>query len=440
MTPRLLISAFFTFVSLVVSVIGTVEAQGVYSAGPNVIVNNSGSFDPYSAQTSAGGGNLFSGGNMFSFPSIGGFVPNMEQRIADRLWIRGEYLYWEASGMDTPPLVTTSPDGTPQNRAGILGESGTAVLFGGGELNDGGHSGFRGKAGFWITPQGSFAIEGEYFGLFDDGDGFSAAGDGSPILARPFFDTTNDRETAQLVSYPGVVNGALNISSDTDLQSAMINVRAALMPTFAGCNNGGGLDRVDWIIGYRNLQLDDRLSFSESLSSQVVGVPGTIELSEQFSTENRFNGLQLGVIHQATFDRAWLESTMRVAVGTNTQRVNISGTTSITENGVTERYPGGLLTQTSNIGSYRDKEFTMIPELGLTLGVRITSWFHATVGYSLLYFPNVVRAGDQIDRNVNPNLIPEPNNPVTGSLRPQFSFVETDYWAQGINFGGQLQF
>ena len=82
----------------------------------------------------------------------------------------------------------------------------------------------------------------------------------------------------------------------------------------------------------------------------------------------------------------------------------------------------------------------MIPELGLTLGVRITSWFHATVGYSLLYFPNVVRAGDQIDRSVNPNLIPEPNNPVTGSLRPQFSFVETDYWAQGISFGGQFQF
>ncbi|WP_345683887.1 BBP7 family outer membrane beta-barrel protein [Novipirellula caenicola] len=418
---------------------GTVAAQGVISSGPNVIVNNSGSFDPYSAQASAGAGSSFSGGNLLSFPSVGGFVPNMQQRIADRLWIRGEYLYWEASGMDTPPLATTSPDGTPQASAGILGESGTTVLFGNGELNDGGHSGFRGRAGFWITPQGSFAIEGEYFGLFGDGDSYAAAGDGTPILARPFFDTTTNREAAQLVSYGNVVSGALRIDSDTDLQSAMVNVRAALMPTYMGYNSGEP-DRVDWIIGYRNLQLEDRLSFSESLSSQVVGEPDTTVRSEQFHTENRFNGLQLGMIHQATFDRAWLESTMRVAVGTNSQRVNISGSTTLTDNGVAESYPGGLLTQTSNIGSYREDEFTMIPELGVTLGVRVTSWLHATVGYSLLYFPNVVRAGDQIDPTVNSNLIPEPSTPVTGSRRPQYRFVETDYWAQGIHFGGQLQF
>ncbi|MFG0262805.1 MAG: BBP7 family outer membrane beta-barrel protein, partial [Novipirellula sp. JB048] len=94
----------------------------------------------------------------------------------------------------------------------------------------------------------------------------------------------------------------------------------------------------------------------------------------------------------------------------------------------------------SNIGSYRKKEFTMIPELGVTLGFRVTSWFHGTLGYSLLYFPNVVRAADQIDVHVNPNLIPEPSSPVAGSLRPRFGWVESDYWAHGLSFGGQVQF
>ncbi len=426
MFPRLLI---ITFVSLFIAMTSQAWAQGVYSAGPNVIVNNSAGFDPYASQGVQGGVDLFGSG----------YAP-MGQGISDRLWIRGEYLYWTTDGMDTPPLVTTSPSGTAQTQAGVLGEPGTGVLFGGGELNDGGQSGFRAQAGFWVTSQGTFAIEGEYFALLGNDDQFSAAGNGSPLLSRPFFDTTNDRESAQLISYPGIVHGGLNITSDTDLQSAMVNVRAALIPTFGDCQHYGEPDRVDWIVGYRNLRLKDHLSFSETLESQRSGSPGTIAASEQFRTENRFDGLQLGIIHKVAMNRASLESTLRVAVGNNSQRVNISGDTAITKLGVTQTFPGGLLTQTSNLGSYREEDFTMIPELGVTLGVRVTSWFHATLGYSLLYFPNVVRAADQIDSNVNPNLIPEPSNPVTGSLQPRFRLVETDYWAHGLSFGGQLQF
>ena len=46
------------------------------------------------------------------------------------LWLRGEYLAWFADGMDLPPLVTTSPAGTPAGDAGVLGESGTESLYG----------------------------------------------------------------------------------------------------------------------------------------------------------------------------------------------------------------------------------------------------------------------------------------------------------------------
>lgn len=361
--------------------------------------------------------------------------------ISDRLWIRAEYLYWWTEGMQVPALVTSSPAGTPQTRAGVLGQPGTSTLFGGGEINDDATSGVRLRSGFWLTPQGTVAIEGEYFQLLGaQDDGYQASGNGSPILARPFFDISRGFETAQLISFPNTVSGSLGITSDTDLTSFLINGRASLCPTGV-CNANGETDRVDWIVGYRYLKLEDSLSFSENLTSNLTNAPGTIAINESFRTSNQFNGLQLGIVHQANFRRAWLESLLRVAVGTNTQSVDIRGQTAITENGVTENYTGGLLAQRTNIGSFERDEFTMIPEVGFTLGVRLTDWLDATVGYTMLYFPNVVRAGDQIDTDVNSNLLPPEGPPtVIDGLRPMFKPVESQYWAHGLNLGAELRF
>jgi hypothetical protein len=99
-----------------------------------------------------------------------------------------------------------------------------------------------------------------------------------------------------------------------------------------------------------------------------------------------------------------------------------------------------VLTQRTNIGDYQRDQFTMIPEIGLTLGVRVTDRLRATFGYTVLYFPSVVRPGDQIDTDVNPNLIPPETVPFTGALRPRFRYIESDYWAQGINLGAEFQF
>ncbi len=358
----------------------------------------------------------------------------------DRLWLRGEYLHWWTEGMNTPALATTSTVGTPQNQAGILGLNSTSVLFGGGEINDDSTSGMRFRGGFYVTPSAAFGIEGEYFSLGEQDDGFSG-GTGQGILARPFFRTDTDIETAQLIDYPGSFDGNLQISSETKLRSMLIAGRASLCPTCGGnCVACRNTDRVDWIVGYRHLQLKDGLAFSESIESFVPGELGTLQLSESFRTKNEFNGLQLGVAYQANLKRVWLESLLRVAVGTNRQSVGISGNTSITELGITETFAGGLLAQRFNSGSFEREDFTMVPEIGLTLGVRIFDWMHATAGYSLVYLPAVVRAGDQIDTDINPNLLAPPLDPFTGAARPQFRYIESDYYAQGLSLGLQLQF
>jgi hypothetical protein len=359
--------------------------------------------------------------------------------LSERLWVRAEYMHWWTEGMELPPLVTTSPAGTPQVDAAVLGEPGTRVLFGNERINDDSVGGLRLKAGFWLTPQGTFAIEGEYFEFLGDQDDGFRGGGGSQIVGRPLFDPSRGIETAQLIDFDGQVSGTLGIQSSSDLRSFMINGRVALCPA-GTCNANGLADRTDWLIGYRYLDLDESLSFNENLTSEVANIPGTVVNSEAFRTRNEFHGLQLGIVHQAQFKRAYLESMLRVAVGNNSQRAQISGNTQITENGVTDSFGGAVYAQRTNIGTFDREEFTMIPEVGLTLGIHVTDWLDATVGYTVLYYPNVIRPGDQIDSDVNTNLFPPETDPLVGPLRPRFRFIESDYLAHGLTLGAELRF
>ncbi len=75
----------------------------------------------------------------------------------------------------------------------------------------------------------------------------------------------------------------------------------------------------------------------------------------------------------------------------------------------------------------------MVPQIALTLGYQLTPRLQATFGYSFLYWSRVARAGDQIDFNVDDRNIPPP---VTGGgSDPKFTFNQTSFWAQGLNFG-----
>ncbi|NNE00172.1 MAG: BBP7 family outer membrane beta-barrel protein [Pirellulaceae bacterium] len=371
----------------------------------------------------------------------GNLFPNAYGAVNQRLWLRGEWLLWDTKAMETPPLVTASSAGTPRETAAVLGESDTAVLFGGRQINGDTVSGFRLGGGFWITPQQNFAVEAEYFQLAEQDDGIRGGSDGSAILGRPFFDIVAGQETAQLISYPGVVAGNGSVETATNLRSILFNGRAALCPSNGTCCNTCGIpDRVDWILGYRHMQLDDTITIRENLRSLLTSAPGTIALTDRFYTENEFHGMQLGVAHRANFQRAWLESMLRVALGVNQQTVRISGSNTITEAGLTDTLSGGLLAQRTNSGNHERDKFTMIPEVTTRLGIRLTQSLHATVGYSVIYFPNVVRAGDHIDTDVNPGLIPPEAVPLTGALRPRFRFVETDYWAHGLTLGGEWAF
>ena len=87
------------------------------------------------------------------------------------------------------------------------------------------------------------------------------------------------------------------------------------------------------------------------------------------------------------------------------------------------------------MGRYFREEFSVLPEGRINVSYQVTSYLEANVGYSILYWNNVVRPGNQIDRVVDQGQVPTDQSFGTAGTRPAFVFHNTDYWAQGINFG-----
>jgi hypothetical protein len=88
--------------------------------------------------------------------------------------------------------------------------------------------------------------------------------------------------------------------------------------------------------------------------------------------------------------------------------------------------------------------FAVVPEVGLNIGYQITSWASVFVGYTFLYTNNVVRPGNQINRNINPTqstaITEDPAPQSQGPAQPSFKFNSSGFWAQGINVGLSLRF
>jgi hypothetical protein len=361
-------------------------------------------------------------------------------------WVHAEYLNWYQDGMGVPPLVTTSnPSTTARANAGVLGRATTSVLFGDDDILDGSRDGFRIRFGWWLAAWPLWGIEGEYVGLGQETESFFRQSTGTPILARPFFNALTGAEDSELVAFPSVIGGSIAVDATSQLDGAAVRLRRQLCCSdgcgysFLACQTVPTSSRLDGTIGYRFWDLTESLQMQERLTSQITADPGSFVITDRFDTQNLFNGAELGVLWQGR--RGWwsLDMLMRLGIGNMHQTVTIGGTTATTINGTTTNSTGGLLAQRTNIGTYDQNRFTMVPELGATVGYQMTRRLRATFGYSMVYIGNVVRPGDQVDLDVNPNLLPPENVPFTGPLRPQFDFVETDYWVQGLSFGGEFR-
>ncbi len=365
------------------------------------------------------------------------------------IWGGAEYLLWRTDGMRVPALVTSSPAGTPRDQAGVLGEPDTVILFGGQDLLDGNTSGVRVRSGLYFDRLSQWGVQGEYFMLETQEADFVATGNasGDPILARPFFNINPrtpithafdppPREDAQLISYPNVMRGTVVVNATSELQSASIALRS-LLACESFCNERTtAYSRVDMITGYRYMQLNDHLFIGEDLTSLDRNSLANYQLYDLFDTRNQLHALDLGAIWQGGWQRFSLDLTAKTAFGWGRQEVDILGATAISQPGAqTATYVGGVLAQPSNIGFHSRDRFTVVPELSAIVGLQITQHVRATVGYTFIFWGPVVRVGNQMDLDVNPDQMAPPIVPLAGPLRPEFAFQESNYWAQGISAG-----
>ncbi len=359
-------------------------------------------------------------------------------------WVHAEYLLWWQNGMNLPPLVTTSPAGTARANAGILPAA--SVLFGGdNNVLDGIRNGGRIRFGTWFDRCPELGLEGEYLGLGQATESFFQNSNGTPILARPFFNVATGLQDAELVAFPNVLSGSVAVDASTQFHGAAARFRRAMFcssgcdTAILGCTSVPTSSRIDWTLGYRFFELEEALQMRERLQSTDPNNPGSFNILDHFDTRNQFNGGEIGLIWQGRRGLWSLDGLMRIGIGNNHQTVTIRGNTAVTQNGATTNFDNGILAQRTNIGTYDRNTFSVIPELGATLGYQFTRNIRLTTGYSLIYWGNVVRPGDQVDLDVNPNLFPPEAVPFTGPLRPQFQFVSSDYWVHGLSFGAEMR-
>jgi hypothetical protein len=372
-------------------------------------------------------------------------------------WVDAEYLLWAfKNGRQPPPLATTGP--VTANNPAVLTDPQTVVLFPTGGVHYDALSGGRWAVGAWFNACQSFGAEMTGLYLEKQATAFRAASDGggAPVLGVPFADAQSGAELVSFVSFPGRFVGDIEASTRTRLwgmegtfyanwDRSTIRIGDSAFPL-------GDL-RVDALGGFRYLSLSERLELTQP--SQVlpggaalflgnaVNVGDILVIQDAFGVRNQFFGGQVGL--RTEFDRGpcYVECTGKVGVGDSHEAISINGATTLAPaTGSGTVAVGGLLATSTNIGRSIQNRFAVVPEVGVRLGYQPCPLFRFFVGYSFLYWSDVVRAGDQIDRTVNLTVVPTSSTfgTLTGPARPAVPFRTTDFWAQGASFGFELRY
>jgi hypothetical protein len=331
---------------------------------------------------------------------------------------------WWRQGRDLPPLVTTDPVNESSTTAGILPNA--TVLFGNERVASDMQAGGRFDIGWWCDPRQCFGYGWRFFGLGDDSTEFSINSLQNPVLAIPFFDEVTDVNDAVLIAYPGLRTGEIQISNSSDIVGNDVYARFLLC---RDCNC-----RIDFITGWNYTRLEDEVQIHSRLTivSDPTLAPGTVsDTRDRFEARNEFNGAILGLMWERQCGCWDTRALVRMSIGNMHETVNISGSTQLTVPGQPTVTSPGFFAAASNSGTFARDEFTAITEVGYTLAYRWGQCTQLTVGYSFIYWNDIMAAGDAIDTNIDTG---------TGATRPSFDFQHSDYWVQGINLGLIKQF
>jgi hypothetical protein len=327
----------------------------------------------------------------------------------------GEYLQYRVKGQESPTLLTI--DGTPVSAADVDAHT---------------RQGGRVTVGHWLDNEcHAWAIEGSFMFLDMRRTTNTFASTGGVTLAHPFIDA----DTGAPDSLP--VAGGSSIEAASRLWSGEVNLRREI---WRNCHG-----HFDFLFGYRQFQLDESLTVRDLTVNDATAttLPGaTVGGIDFFGTQNRLYAGQVGLEAELNWRKLFIDAWGKFAMGGLQEVININGSTTIVPTpglppppgNLVGQFPGSLYTQPSNIGHFERTRFSILPEVGVTVGYQLTSNIRIGAGYSFLYLNNVVRPGDAIDTTITRTQIPQlnPGATVPGTHPAPPTFAETNYWAHGI--------
>ena len=360
--------------------------------------------------------------------------PNIVGNLLRRMQFRIEAATFWPDGQNLPQLVTTRRPANDPATDGLIGRTDTTNLFGGTEVLGGSTQGIRGELGTYFGDCKTYGILLRFFDVGSNTLSYSSTPTSEPVVMRPFFSTANNAQSTIAVNYPNSTSGSLEANISSDMYGGDILFRKLILRDCAG--------RIEFLAGYQTARLADSLTIN-STTTALTNTPapaGTIsQLSDNFRTTNRFNGMALG-LNGIMRERCWsLSGLVKLGFGNMERSVDINGASTITvpgNPGSTSTSANGLLARNTNAGSYVQSTFIVSPETNLTLGYRLNPRMEATIGYSYLGLPKVARVADQLDPQLASNL----SNPPTGASTPSFSLLSNNYALHSLDYGLQWRY
>ena len=397
----------------------------------------------------------------------------------NRLEVVMGYGLWFAKAQPVPyPLLTTSAP----SQAGILGQSSTLILAGDHSFDYKAISGLQITASWWGDDERRF---GAYLDSFYTENrtssikvGMVGTSNGEtpfdiPVLARPFIDTTTGPGSL-VVGSPSIGAASALVTTSTETWGIEGSAMWNLYRTAPGQK---WFLSTDLLLGYKFLELKEDLAVitntdvnavvttpvfvigpggfpvqvgttSTAVPIAVGGVtvtaPGSIVVTDRFTTQNLFNGTTVGLRNEIRYGMFSLDLTGKIGLGDMHQILDVYGTTTVTSSSgptgnnysVGSAY-GGLYANASNIGRTTHDTFTVIPEVRANFGINLTQSLSAYIGYNFMYMGNVIRPGTELNPNINTTSVPlSATYGATGTAAVSHpNFTATEFWLMGVNFG-----
>lgn len=350
----------------------------------------------------------------------------------NNFWVDADYLYWK---------IQDSPEPVPLVIQQLVTDGPFTTVLGDKKVDLGWRSGGRFALGYWFCDSecfGRLGTEVNYFFLSNASKKFTVASDanGSPTLRVPFFNVETGLESSAAIAELGFYRGEALLKIDNKMQGAELNLVSA-MPS-CDCSTKFG-----FLAGFRWWNFDEHLDFL--VNTPGINPPTIYNYGDKFDVKNNFYGGQLGASFDYNYCDFFFNLKGKVALGAICQETIIDGTFTTNElTGAIQTFVGGFFAEPTNIGHHKKTRFSVLPELDVNFGYQFTDCFSIRVGYSVLYVSNVLWAGKQIDRNINPtqsaNIDFTETPALVGVPSPEARNKSEGLWAQGLNVGLDFQF